>query len=184
MVRKSSLLVLALTVFTLMGCVYVPPDFYGGPPPPPRGPVPPPVPYYDDGPPPDGTYFGRRYARRDYDLPPQHRYPRMEGRTRYLEDEPEPEMADADDAPERQADTGSAAPETAPGGVVTSPSAPAPEPPASPKIDPGSVPVATRSDKAGRVKSPYPPFRELDVTGMSSGSLAKDPVSGKVFRLP
>jgi hypothetical protein len=34
------------------------------------------------------------------------------------------------------------------------------------------------------VKSPFPPYGELDVTGLASGSLAKDPVSGKVFRVP
>lgn len=37
---------------------------------------------------------------------------------------------------------------------------------------------------AGRVKSPYPPYNELDVTGLPSGSLATDPTTGKVFRVP
>jgi hypothetical protein len=46
------------------------------------------------------------------------------------------------------------------------------------------VPVATRSGKPGRVKSPFPPFTELDITGLNSGSLAKDPGTGQVFRVP
>ena len=45
-------------------------------------------------------------------------------------------------------------------------------------------PKATSTNRAGRVKSPYPPFTELDVAGMPSGSLAKDPATGKIFRLP
>lgn len=39
-------------------------------------------------------------------------------------------------------------------------------------------------NRPGRVKSPYPPYRELDVTGLPSGSLAKDPVAGKIFKIP
>jgi hypothetical protein len=60
------------------------------------------------------------------------------------------------------------------------------QPPPAPekKIDPTSVPYATKSNNPGRAKSPYPPYRELDVAGMKSGSLAKDPTSGKVFRVP
>ena len=45
-------------------------------------------------------------------------------------------------------------------------------------------PMGTPGSQAGRVKSPYPPFRELDATGLAKGSLAMDPVSGKVFRVP
>lgn len=47
-----------------------------------------------------------------------------------------------------------------------------------------SVPTATRGSKPGRVRVPFPPYNELDVSGMASGSLAKDPATGKVFRLP
>ncbi len=36
----------------------------------------------------------------------------------------------------------------------------------------------------GRVQVPFPPYSTLDVEGLASGSLAKDPVSGKVFRVP
>lgn len=47
------------------------------------------------------------------------------------------------------------------------------------------VPTAVRvGERPGRVKSPFPPYGDLDVSGMSSGSLARDPVSGKLFRVP
>ncbi len=38
--------------------------------------------------------------------------------------------------------------------------------------------------KYGRVKMSFPPYSELDVEGLASGSLAKDPTSGKIFRVP
>jgi hypothetical protein len=44
--------------------------------------------------------------------------------------------------------------------------------------------TATRINKPGRVKSPYAPFSELDVTGLSSGALAMDPTTNRVFRVP
>jgi hypothetical protein len=61
--------------------------------------------------------------------------------------------------------------------------------PTSPKgsesrLDSNDVPVATKGSKPGRVKLPFPPYNELDVTGLVPGSLAKDPTSGKIFRLP
>lgn len=46
------------------------------------------------------------------------------------------------------------------------------------------LPVATRINKPGRVKSPYPPYSELNITRLPGGSLAKDPSTGQVFRLP
>jgi hypothetical protein len=52
------------------------------------------------------------------------------------------------------------------------------------KPDLKSVPTASKGSKPGRVKVPFPPYNELDVTGMPSGSLAKDPTSGKIFRIP
>lgn len=48
----------------------------------------------------------------------------------------------------------------------------------------GSTLTGTRTTKAGLVKSPYPPYNELDVTGLPTGSLAMDPTTGKVFRVP
>jgi len=56
--------------------------------------------------------------------------------------------------------------------------------PAAAKPGESAYPVAIPTHRLGRVKSPYPPHRELDVTGLPPGSLAKDPVTGKIFRLP
>jgi hypothetical protein len=46
------------------------------------------------------------------------------------------------------------------------------------------IPAAEKTDKAGLVRSPHPPHKEIDVSGLPSGSLAKDPISQKVFRVP
>ena len=43
---------------------------------------------------------------------------------------------------------------------------------------------ATKTDKEGIVLSPYPPYDLLDITGLKSGSLAKDPKTGQIFRVP
>ncbi len=48
----------------------------------------------------------------------------------------------------------------------------------------GSFLKGKKASKAGRVISPYPPYQELDVTGLSSGSLALDPTTQKVFEVP
>ncbi len=46
-------------------------------------------------------------------------------------------------------------------------------------------PTGTRNpDNPGSVVSPYPPHNALDVSGLSSGSLAVDPTTKKVFRIP
>jgi len=45
-------------------------------------------------------------------------------------------------------------------------------------------PPAIKTDSPNRVKSPYPPYRDLDVTGLPTGSLAKDPSTGEIFRMP
>lgn len=47
-----------------------------------------------------------------------------------------------------------------------------------------SFPVATPSKTPGRVISPYLPNKELDVKGLPSGSLALDPTTQKVFKVP
>ena len=44
--------------------------------------------------------------------------------------------------------------------------------------------TGTKTSKPGRVKSPYSPYAELDVSGLPSGSLALDPTTQKVFRVP
>lgn len=54
----------------------------------------------------------------------------------------------------------------------------------TPSSSSGEHPTATKTGKPGRVKVPFPPYRELDVSGMASGSLARDPTSGKIFRVP
>jgi hypothetical protein len=61
---------------------------------------------------------------------------------------------------------------------------PGPEKGSEPRVDTKDVPTATKGSKPGRVKVPFPPYNELDVSGLPSGSLAKDPTTGKVFRLP
>jgi len=48
----------------------------------------------------------------------------------------------------------------------------------------GSFLKGKKASKEGRVISPYPPYQELDVTGLSSGSLALDPTTQKVFEVP
>jgi len=48
----------------------------------------------------------------------------------------------------------------------------------------GAFLVGKKTGKDGRVTSPYPPYKELDVTGLPSGSLALDPTTQKVFEVP
>ena len=170
----------SLTLATLLlgGCVYVPPPGpYGGPPPPPD--VPPP--YHLEEPPPRDFYFGRGKSRRDYEM--QFSY-RPRGRTHYLREvDPDYVVEDPVEGPADEAmSPEDQSPDPAPA-PSESPAEPPPPPPA-PKIDPNTVPYATKTNTPGRAKSPYPPYRELDVSGMRSGSMAKDPTTGKVFRVP
>jgi len=58
-----------------------------------------------------------------------------------------------------------------------------PPPPTRPEKT-GDIPTAAKGSKPGRVKNPFQPGQELDISGMPSGSLAKDPVTGKMFRIP
>lgn len=48
----------------------------------------------------------------------------------------------------------------------------------------GSFLKGKKTTKPGRVISPYPPYKELDVNGLDSGSLALDPTTQKVFEVP
>lgn len=48
----------------------------------------------------------------------------------------------------------------------------------------GSFLKGRKASKPGRVISPYPPYKELDITGLESGSLALDPTTQKVFEVP
>ena len=45
-------------------------------------------------------------------------------------------------------------------------------------------PVAERTDNLNQVLSPYSPYNVIDVEGIRSGQLAKDPSNGKIFRVP
>ncbi|MGC4016254.1 MAG: hypothetical protein QM755_17290 [Luteolibacter sp.] len=45
-------------------------------------------------------------------------------------------------------------------------------------------PTATKTANPDRVLSPYPPYNVIDVAGIKSGKLAKDPSTGEVFRVP
>lgn len=58
------------------------------------------------------------------------------------------------------------------------------EPPRSAAGGSSSFPRGGKTSKPGRVTSPYPPYKELDVTGLDSGSLALDPTTQKVFEVP
>lgn len=51
-------------------------------------------------------------------------------------------------------------------------------------LDRSKLPVAQWSNSPGQVVSPFPPHHHLDVRGLPSNSLAKDPANGQIFRLP
>ena len=63
---------------------------------------------------------------------------------------------------------------------------PEPEPESIPakKESKPAYPFATKTEKPGYVKSPYPPFALLDVTGIKPGGLAMEPDSDRIFRVP
>jgi hypothetical protein len=52
------------------------------------------------------------------------------------------------------------------------------------KKNSADVPVAEKTDKPGFVNTPFTPKKLIDVRGMAPGSLAKDPSTNKVFRVP
>ncbi|MBL9117908.1 MAG: hypothetical protein JNJ83_23060 [Verrucomicrobiaceae bacterium] len=73
--------------------------------------------------------------------------------------------------------------------VESPPPPPAPEPTKPETTKPTSsftddTPVGKKGSKPGRVISPYPPHNELDVSGLDSGSMALDPTTNRVFRIP
>lgn len=55
-------------------------------------------------------------------------------------------------------------------------------------VDPAAAnskyPVASRTNKPNEVASPYPPNHRINIEGFKSGQLAKDPKTGKIFRVP
>ncbi|MFZ4766638.1 MAG: hypothetical protein ACOYMN_16925 [Roseimicrobium sp.] len=187
----SKLLVLSL--LALVGCVYRPLPYA----------VEPTYAYAPDmvsyERPPSTTYWrgdrhqhGRRYSRfyddRNYEprlqVEPDRRVPRedefIEQRSRAIEPEEremrreEPEVPSSRSAPPARSRE------------VCDPIPPAPAPaPAPPRSSSSKeVQTATPTGKPGRVKMPFAPYTELDITGLPSGSLAKDPATGKVFRVP
>ena len=50
--------------------------------------------------------------------------------------------------------------------------------------DESDYPFGSIGSEPGRVKSPYPPYNELDVTGLGTGQLAIDPTTDQIFRVP
>lgn len=44
--------------------------------------------------------------------------------------------------------------------------------------------TATTTDQAGIVRSPYPPYQKVKVTGIKSGELAKVPGTNEIFLVP
>ena len=63
-------------------------------------------------------------------------------------------------------------------------SAPKEQPSTASSSTSGSFLKGRKTSKPGRVISPYPPYKELDITGLESGSLALDPTTQKVFEVP
>ena len=65
-----------------------------------------------------------------------------------------------------------------------------PPPPIAPSPDPdpeprnGEYPTAKPTANPNEVISPYAPYNVIDVTGFSSGKLARDPSNQKIFRVP
>jgi hypothetical protein len=56
--------------------------------------------------------------------------------------------------------------------------------PPPPPVRPGEYPSATRTANPNEVISPYEPFNIIDVEGLRSGQLARDPYNKKIFRVP
>ncbi len=69
--------------------------------------------------------------------------------------------------------------------TVTVPVTPVPRPVTVP-VTPVPRPVIpfANSVSYGRVRMSFPPYTVLDVQGLPRGSLAKDPTSGQIFRVP
>ena len=122
--------------------------------------------------PPPRSYHSRAYYDDYYQPPPRYhnRNHRLRDEQRFDEDAPPPPQRGA--ISERN---------NAQRPVEKTPPTLSGDPIATPKKE---VPTATRTNNPNRVKSPYPPYEELDVSGLPSGSLAKDPATGEKFRVP
>jgi hypothetical protein len=93
------------------------------------------------------------------------------------------------DVPQLTAPRDYASPASSPRGRSGSAIAPANLPPGSidkagAKHSSADIPVAEKTEKPGFVKTPFTPSKLIDVRGMASGSLAKDPSTSQVFRVP
>lgn len=92
------------------------------------------------------------------------------------------------EAPSKLAGLNSSQPNA--GTSSTTPTPPVQETQSTPKETPvsnstsGQFLIGKKTATPGRVISPYPPYQELDVSGLSSGSLALDPTTDKVFQIP
>lgn len=188
---RNLLFVLAFSL-CLQSCVYVPWDYYPPPRPANRYMEEPPPPRYDRYAPPPQRPHHRYRDRSRYDDGNAPRYNRNRvdnderdaGRQRY-DDEDLQDSRSRSIPSEGEEGSSYVKPDRAP----AQPPKPADLPPSSsekkaPSQNTLNAPTATRADKPGRVKSPFAPYNELDVSGMQSGSLAKDPSNGKVFRVP
>lgn len=54
----------------------------------------------------------------------------------------------------------------------------------APIVNTPSYPLATKTGQSGYVKSPYRPYNTIDVRGIPSGKLAKEPGTDKIFVIP
>lgn len=158
MQRFLQLTVLAALIMMLEGCVYPPYAFY-----PPRY-----------GYPSGGYYDEDRYLQ----PPPRRvRRPRLERPESRAGDYPPPSRGD--DHPIASDERVAPLPE-----IERTP-APRKDAERTPAANTkGEIPVATKTANPNRVRSPYPPYTELDITGLPGGSLAKDPTTGEKFRVP
>ncbi len=102
---------------------------------------------------------------------------------------PRPKTKKPAESPSKSAEPGSVLYSNTPPAETKQPETPAKVktedvPPPKPAAETSSVLTGSKTGKSGRVKSPYAPYSELDVTGLPSGSLALDPTTQKVFRIP
>lgn len=54
----------------------------------------------------------------------------------------------------------------------------------APRVDSPEYPTAQRTSNPDEVLSPYPPHHRINVEGFAPGQLARDPKTGKIFRIP
>ncbi|MGA0853322.1 MAG: hypothetical protein ACO3RK_00740 [Luteolibacter sp.] len=72
----------------------------------------------------------------------------------------------------------------APGAFHNSPVQENQSAPANSSYRAGEYPWARLNGKPNQVISPYEPYHTIDVSGFSTGQLARDPSNKKIFRVP